>query len=658
MKEHIKIACPLDCFDGCSLIASVVDGRVVSIRGDRNHPLTKGVCCNKGMDIAKRQYHPERIVSPRKKTHGRWEDISWDDALYEITEKLTAIKNQYGSPAVMHFSYSGYGGLIKSVDEMFFNYFGGVTVPHGSLCRRAGLSAQNYDFGMAKWHDPSDIIHSKTIIIWGKNPAFTSIHLVQYIKQAKKNGAQVVLIDPLTTATAKLADVHISLKPGTDGALALGMASEIMKNNMTDSHYIKKHVLGFQRFKHYAKDFNTDRVENITGITKDNIQWLAKTYSQNSPSCIILGYGLQRYRNGGNTIRAIDALAAVTGNIGKSGAGVNYGNRTLSRYVSGELAKSYPYAANRRTFIVSKLGEFLETVNNPPVKCIFVTRANPLVQVPNINRTLKAFQTIDFKIVIDMFMTDTAKYADLVLPCTSILEEEDIIFNTMFSPYINFSNKVLEAPEGVLSEYELFSKLADCLELRNYPRIGAKEYLKRAIEPLSEAFHVSYNDLKDTSFSIPENKIPWKDGHFFTPSGKYELFSETALKDGQSPIPVFIDPEGQSNEFTLRLLTPHWKDSLHSQHFAFTDERPKVHISEITMKNNHLKNGEPAKVSSKQGNLIVTVECDNNIEDNIIMIYQGWWHKSGSVNVLTDDCLSDMGEMAAYNECFCKIEAC
>ncbi len=656
MEKKVRFSCPLNCFDVCSLVATVINGKVVKIRGDKTHPLTKGTVCKKGLKLLERQYHPTRLTNPQKKIGDKWAKITWEEALEEIAETLSKIIKKYGSLAILNYSDYGYGGLIKSVDKIFFNHLGGVTVPIGSLCWGAGLAAQRYDFGDIKAHHPEDISHAKTILIWGRNPVDTNIHLVRYITQAQKSGASIILIDPLKSATTNLADDYISIKPATDGALALGMAHKIIENERIDQQFINNHVQGFEPYKHYVKQFPPEQVERITGIEQKKIAELAKTYSLNKPSCIILGYGLQRYENGGNTIRCIDALAAITGNLGISGAGVSYADKTLSKYISGEITKSEKFAKNRRSFILARLGDFLEKENNPPIKAIFISKANPLVQMPDINKTQKAFQSVEFKVVIDMFMTDTAARADLVLPCTTVLEEEDIFFTSMFSPYMNFSHKVVDPPPGVLSEYDFFMILAEHLGITAYPRVSREEFLKSAIRPLTDEFGVGYEDIKNTFFTIPQNHIPWKDGVFSTPSGKYELYSEKALIDGYSPIPVFNNPAKGDKEYRLRLITPHPKDSLHSQHFAFKDDKPQAYLNSSTLKRNGLKAGDMAKIYSKQGELIATVKSDDHIGQDIVKIYHGWWHKSGSVNYLTQDCISDMGEQAAYYDCFCKIE--
>lgn len=655
-EKKIKFSCPLDCFDACSMIATIEDEKIVKIEGDKDHPLTQGFICQKGRKHLERVYHPDRILSPKKKYNGKWIDISYDEAIDEIAEKLTRIKQQHGSQAVLHFYDSGYGGLSKTVDEMFFNYYGGATVHTGSLCWGAGIEAQKIDFGGNKSHAASDLLNSETIIIWGRNPADTNIHLMKYLTNAKKNGAYIYLIDPIRTNTAKIASEYIRIKPSTDGALALGIANYIIKENLIDEGFINRHVQGYEEYKKYVKDFTLEYTEEITGVHREKIKEIAENYSKNKPSSIIIGYGLQRYRNGGNNIRSIDALGALTGNIGIMGGGVNYSNKLIGEYIDGEIKKSSEYVKKQRTYSKTKLAKFIMEADAPPIKCLFVTKANPLVQVPNINKTIEAFNKVDFKVVIDMFMTDTARYADIVLPTTSILEEEDFIYSSMFSPYLSYSNRVVQPTNGIMGEYDFFRILAKKIGLKEYPDIERDEFFKRALKPIIENFNVSYEYLKKNFFTIKNKDIPWEDKKFNTPSGRYELYSEIAEKQGMTPIPQYIISNYDKNEYNLRLITPHFKNSLHSQHFAFEEDIPTLYMNRKTLRENNIKGDKIVKIESKYGELEAKLEISEDIGDDIIMIYEGWWHKSGSVNLLTPDDISDMGEQAVYYECFCRVK--
>jgi len=656
-EKKLNFGCSLDCFGNCSMVATVKNDKIIKIEGNKHHPLTQGVICVKGRKHLERVYHPDRILSPKRKVNGKWVDISYEEAIDEISRKLLSYKKEYGSESVLLFSSGGYSGLSKSVDEMFFNYYGGVTKAIGSLCLGAGREAQKIDFGSNKEHDPKDILNSKTIFIWGRNPADTNIHLMKYLKEAKNRGTDIYVIDPIKTNTAKVASKYIRLNPGTDGVLAFGIASYLIENNLIDKDFIVDNVKGYADYKEYVKQFNLDYTEEITGVAKENIIKLAKAYAENTPSSIYIGYGLQRYRNGGNNVRAIDSLGAITGNIGKSGGGVNYYHKTISKYVVSHVDKSEELPMKKRNYIIGQFADFILSANNPPVKCMFINKGNPLVQVGDINKTLEAFKKIDFIVAIDLFMTDSVMAADLVLPATSILEEEDFIYTGTYSPYLSYSEQVIKPVRNIMGEYDLFRNLAKKMELKDYPDIDKETFFRNALKPLMEKANVSYEYLKENYFALEGEEIPWKDGKFDTPSGKYELYSETAKSQGLSPVPEYIPIKEKDENYSLRLLSPHPKNSINSQHFAFEEGKPVAHINENTLKQQGFENNQLVKVKSKYGEIEAYLLISDIVGENIIMIYEGMWHKSGSVNMLTTDEVSDIGDQAAYYESFCRLES-
>lgn len=654
-EKKISFGCGLDCFDNCSMVATIENDRITKIEGNKDHPLTQGIICIKGRKHLERLYHPDRILSPKRKINDIWVDISYEEAFDEITNKLLSYKKEYGPESVLLLSSGGYGGLSKSVDKMFFNYYGGATTAIGSLCLGAGREAQRIDFGSNKEHQPQDILNAKTIIIWGRNPADTSINLMKYLVEAKKRGSFIYVIDPIKTNTAKIATEYISVKPGSDGALALGIANYIIENNLTDNKFISQNVKGYEQYKEYVQQFNLDYVQEITGIDKDVIIKLARSYAVNKPSSIYIGYGLQRYRNGGNNVRLIDALGAITGNIGISGGGVNYYNKAISSQVFSEVDKSENFALSKRTYIIGQFADFILNANDPPIKCMIINKGNPMVQVGNVNKTIEAFKKVEFKVVIDLFMTDTAQHADLILPATSILEEEDFLYTGMYSQYLNYSERAIEPRNNIIGDFDLFRILAKKMKLNEYPDIDRETFFRGALKNLIKDNNVTYEFLKENHFTPVYNQVPWNDGIFDTPSGKYELYSETAKKQGISPIPIFIPLKDKGDGYTLRLLTPHPKNSLHSQHFAFEDNKPTAYINQKTIAQEGFEDKQFVKIQSKHGEIEVLLSVSNDVGENTIMIYEGWWHKSGSVNFLTSDEVSDIGNQSAYYESFCRI---
>lgn len=656
MKRTVKCACPLDCFDACGLLAEVEGGRVIGLRGDPKHPLTRGRICVKGKRLLERLYHPQRIRTPRLKDRGRWEAISWETALDLMAQHLTRAIEQHGSRSILYYADSGYGGLVKSVDQLFFNRLGGASIPRGSLCWAAGIAAQRYDFGDVRGHAFQDLVNARCILLWGRNPVATNPHCVPFLQKARQQGARLVVIDPLETLSARQADLHLQPRPGTDGALALGMAHHLLASGRIDPDFLAGRTLGFNRFRTALQEFTPATAAAITGLPADAICRLAELYGDRSPASIIIGMGLQRYANGGHTVRCIDALGALTSNIGRPGGGVNYANRSITRWIdrTGGAGPGLP-AHRARTFPLAHMARFIRSADDPPITVAMFAKANPLVQMPDLNALQAALARVPFKITIDMFMTDTAHAADLVLPCTSILEEEDLVFSSMFSPYLNYSARAVPPPPGLVSEYDLYRQLALRLGLDGYPDISARVFLENAIRPLTRDFGVTIEGLRAAPFKIPDADVPWRDGDFDTPSGRYEFYSARALEDGGYPLPTYVPPHAAPSAYPFRLLTPHHPHAMHSQHFAFCDDRPVASIHPDDAVRHGLESGQMIRVTSPRGRMAARLETKAGVLPGIVKIDQGWWRRSGSVNCLTSDTLSDMGENAAYFETFCRI---
>lgn len=327
--KKLSHGCTLDCFDCCKFNIYVDKNEIVKIQGDKEHPYTKGFICKKGLAHLDRLKHRERIYSPMIKINGGWKEISFDEALNIMAEKLKYYKNKYSSKSILYYEQYGNGALLKSMGDLFFNFYGGVSKSKGGPCWSAGIKAQTYNFGDVKSHSLDDMINSKTIFVWGKNPAFTTIHTMQSIKKAKSNGSKIVVIDPIYTKTAEMADKYVRIKPNGDGALALAMGKIIIDKNLYDRNYIKSYVNGFEDYKNYVESLNLEDLIEICGVSKDDIEELVMLYT-NKYSTILLGYGMQKYKNGGNTISLVDILGAITGQIGFAGGGINYANKVYS----------------------------------------------------------------------------------------------------------------------------------------------------------------------------------------------------------------------------------------------------------------------------------------------------------------------------------------
>ena len=656
MKKQVSVSCPMDCCDLCRFIVTVEQGQIIKLAGDRHHPVTKGFVCKKGKDLVQRMLHPDRIRHPLIKKNDQFVRVSYEEVFDIIADKLMSIKQKFGTKAVLNYTSDGYGGIKNRIQSIFFNCFGGVTQPQGSLCWGAGIAAQQYDFGSPKGHLPDDVLNADTILVWGRNPKFTSVHLYTLLKQAQKKGSRIIVIDPVKTATAEALKDYIRISPSTDGALALAMANTIIENNLHDKGFIEKHVLGFSRFKAYASGFNLQRAEQITTISAKTIKDMALQYARSKTASIYIGFGLQRYHNGGNNVRCIDALAAITGKIGKKGCGVNYAAKSLSPYLYDLDKKSAISAKNRRLFTVGKLGRFLETVQDPPVKAIFVACGNPLTQSPDLEKTIKNFSRVEFKVVFDHFMTDTARNADIVIPAAFVFEQDDLFATSMYSPVLNYSQKAVDPPEGLMPEFEFYLNLAEKMGLTNFGFKDSEEYLKKSVQPLLDKLGKRFDQLPGAYLRIETDEIAWENKAFETPSGKIELYSEKALQDGLSPLPAFLEPTMGNDQFPLRLLTCHTIDSMHSQGFAFNDDMPTVYLNLKTAQKLAIQKEFYVFVKGETTKIKAMLRIDEAIYNNTAFMYQGFWHKSGAVNFLTKSVISDMGKQAAYYDSFCCLE--
>jgi len=560
---------------------------------------------------------------------------------------------------VLNYVSDGYGGVKSRIQSIFFNCLGGDTRFSGSLCWAAGIAAQTFDFGEVRGHLPEDAANSDLVMVWGRNPKATSLHFYTLLKQAEKNGTRIIVIDPILSDTATSLGTHMAVKPGTDAALALGMAHVIVTENRYDRSFVQNHVLGFDRFCEYLDRFDPETAAMITGISADTIRNLARDYAAASAPGIWIGYGLQRYANGGNTVRSIDALAAVCGHVGRPGTGANYAAKSLAPLLNRPEKKSQIHVTASRTFSAPRLGHFLQTVDNPPITAAFVAGANPLNQSPDLAAVVSGFDRIPFKVVFDHFMTDTARHADLVLPAATVFEQEDLFVTSMYSHVLNYSQKAVEPPDTLMPESDFFLALAKHMGIDTMGFSSSLEYLAQCAAPLLESLgkdpDTDLDALAGEYLRIPGHDIPWADKRFATPSQKIEIFSPAAQAAGHSPLPCFLSPLQCEACFPLRLLTCKTQRSMHSQAFVFEDRAPAVYVNQKTAQSLGIIGQEKVCISTRQGKVTARLVLDDAVCESTAFMHQGWWHKSGAVNFLTHAGLSDMGEQAAFYDTFCTL---
>jgi anaerobic selenocysteine-containing dehydrogenase len=659
LKEIRKAACPLNCWDSCGFNVTVENDKVVKVEGDPSHPITKGKICGRGRMLETRTNSPQRLLHPLKKVNGQFEQISWEQALDEISAKLKEIKEKYSSTAVLHSHDYANNGILKNLDQRFFNCFGGVTELYGSLCWGAGIEAQKWDFGNAYSHEPEDITNSKHIIIWGRNVARTNMHFYEKLLEVKKKGAKLYVIDPLFNATAKIADQYISVKPGMDGLLAAAIIKEMLRLGLEDRQFIGQYTHGFSDLAALLEEVTMEQLSEMTEVSFEVITQLAQIYAD-KPTATYMGLGLQRYTNGGNTIRFIDALVAISGNIGVAGGGANYANLQVGQsFVFDELTLP-TRKQNHRQFSIMKQAEEVLAAVDPEIKMIIVTCGNPITQVPDTNVVEKAFSSVDTLVVIEQFMTDTAKLADYVLPTSTAFEEEDIYYSSMYHHYVNYGPKLVSSPGEVKPDLWIWTELAERLGFGEEFHFSREEWLKMTFQSLEQK-GVTFEQLKEQqTLELPVDKIPWQDYRFQTPTGKFEF---TSLLGGSLKLAVPEESKWKNpklaEHYPYHLLTIHPLRSNHSQNYHLLPSKPKVkvEIASNIAERKKLQNGDLVRVWNKRGEVRGFISVLAAAHPNTINIDEGIWKEfGGSVNKLTSNRKSDNGLGSTLYDCLVNIE--
>jgi anaerobic selenocysteine-containing dehydrogenase len=650
----LSSACPLNCWDNCGFNVTVDQGKVVQIEGNPEHPITNGKICGRGRMLVERTNSKGRLLFPLKKIDGEFTRISWEQALDEIAEKMQALKSEHGTTSILHSHDYANSGLLTNLDQRFFNCFGGLTEIIGSVCWGAGIEAQRLDFGTSNSHAPDDLFKSRNIIIWGRNVTRTNMHLYQNLLLAKRKGIKLIVIDPIYNATAKLADHYFSVKPGMDGFLAAGIIKEIMRLGLQASDFIEQHTNGCSDFQSALEDISLEEISRISEVEIDTITELAELYA-NGPTSTIMGLGMQRYENGGNTIRLIDALVAISGNIGISGGGANYANKQVGKSFNHEGLTLASREKVTRQFTMMKQAEKILTAKDPEIKMIIVTCGNPLSQVPDTAKVREAFASVETLVVIDQFMTDTALLADYVLPTTTAFEVEDIYYSSMYHHFVNYAPKLVEPPGECQSDLWIWTELAKRLGFGQEFAFTREEFLKIGLESLQDE-GITLDKIKTEQFTeLPVEKVPWQDYQFETPSGKFEFTSQPPKLPAESK----WNNEKLAAKYPYTLLTIHPLRSNHSQHFHILTPEPKlkVEVSENIATKLGLSNNDQVRVWNDRGEVIGFVVILKQAHPDTINIDEGMESKfGGSVNKLTSSLVSDNGLGSTIYDCLVNIE--
>lgn len=674
MKEFITV-CPRNCYSTCSFKVVVENNKILYILPDKNNPTVPEGPCIKGLSYIERSASDKRLTRPLlKNADGQFEEIEYQKALEIIAQKLSKLRNESNQKAVLYYSGSGMAGLTNEISYNFFDLYGGATTTYGNFCWPAGLEAVRLSLGEIKHNAPWDLENAKTIIIWGKNPAETNIQETIFIDRARQKGAKIIVIDPRRTATADKADIVYQIKPGTDAALALCIAGILIKEDNIDKEFIKEHVKGYKEFAESLNTITLKETTYICGIPESAILSLAEQIASSKALTIIPGFGMQRYTNGGQSVRAILSLIVLTGNLGKTGCGFNYAN--LQGYIYDSLKEPLSYYPHlntnpkfRRSVSMALLANSLNTISDPEIEFAWIERGNPLTQAPDTSLLLKAFRRIKFKVVVDQFITDTAKEADLILPAKNMFEQQDII-SSYWSPYIHYRPAILKAPGEIRTEANIFYDLACMLGLDidndKIPEPGIElldKWLEKRIEGLST---LTLDDLKHNKQLPPGfQEIAYNDYVFETESSKIELSSNelSRLWKG-SPVPVYNPAFSKEDKksYPYIFLSPNTKNRIHSQFgnldiLKHIDPEPLLEINTLDAIGLGLSDGEYARVYNNRGEIKIKIKSNSGILRGVVSMPNGWWlQEKGGGNMLSIGRETDMGYGTAFHDNRVAIE--
>ncbi len=683
-------ACPHDCPDCCALETQVDEqGRAVTVRGRNDHPVTKGWLCAKVNRYLERVYHPDRLLYPMHrvgpKGSGLFERISWDEAIAEITLHWRDIIAQHGAQCILPYSYAGTLGLVNNavVNSRFWNRLGASQLER-SICGAAAEEAVILTVGARLAPSPQMLLHSKLILIWGSNPASTAPHIMPFLREAQRKGTRIIVIDPIRTLTARSADQHIQPFPGTDAALALSMMYVMVTENLHKPGWIAAHTIGWESLLERIKQFPPERAAQITGLEVDTILDLARTYATTSPALLRMTDGINRHTNGGQTVRTLASLPALTGQYGLPGGGLMYSTSDWLQWDKEVVTHEHDPACPQppRSLNMNRLGAILTGEADPPVYSLFVYNANPVASSPNAGKIVDGLLRDDlFTVVHELFETDTARYADILLPATSQLEHVDL-----HKPYGHMSlqyNMPAIAPQGeARSNWDVMRILSSAMDFNEYwLQQDANEVLQEILEATaqhnSRLVGITLQRLQEEG-SIPlaissSEEVPFADGIFPTPSGKVEFSSETAAAKGYDPVPGW-EPELEtrterdtslSANARLPLLCPaahHFVSSTFgNQERLITKEGAptlRIHPSDAAVRN--IRSGQLVRVGNERGWCRLVAEVTEMVRPGVLATATVWWPKFSpdqrNVNWTTSDRLADLGGGSTFYTNLVNVE--
>src|SRR5437870_3203653 len=642
----VKAVCPHDCPDTCSMLVTVEDGRATRIAGDPDHPFTRGFLCTKVNKYLERTYHEGRLLYPQiragAKGEGKFRRATWDEALSLIANRLQAIIDSPDGPqAILPYSYAGTMGLVQGegMASRFFRRIGASKLDR-TICSKAGGEALNLTYGAKMGTDPETVGQAKLILLWGTNTLTSNPHLWPFIRKAKANGATTICIDPLRTRTAAACDEHVPIRPGTDAALALGMMHVVFRDGREDRQYLDEMTVGWQKLRERVlREYAPERVAVICRLPVETIEHLGTLYGTTRPTFIRLNYGLQRHAGGGSAVRAISLLPAITGAWDDVGGGCQLSSSGTFDINEAALECTSFGRHDVRTINMTRLGEALTKIDNPPVKALMVYNSNPASIAPDRESVLRGLRRDDlFTVVLEHFQTDTADYADVLLPATTQLEHDDL-HKAYGHIYATYNKRSIEPLGEALPNSEIFRRIAAAMRYDDAELRASDEEMMRAA--LSGTRGITLDALREKSWirlDVPLPHLPFKRGAKLpTPIGKIEIDSQRVAVLGIDPLPLYIAPyesEERAPElarrFPLALISPPAHSFLNSTFVNVASLRraagkPTLEIHADDAVTRGIREGQRVTVSNERGRFSADAVITDRVRPGVVVAPSIWW---------------------------------
>jgi anaerobic selenocysteine-containing dehydrogenase len=677
MAATLHSVCALDCPDACSLLIDIDEhGRGSKLRGNPDHPVTRGFLCGKVARYLEREYSPERLLYPLRRTgakgEGRFGRITWDEALDEIARRLSTTAAAFGPEAILPYSYAGTMGYLNcsGMDRRFFHRMGASRLDR-TICSSAGTVGLTEALGVRYAIEPEQFRHAKLIIAWGANILGTNVHLWPFIVEARRNGAKFYTIDPHQNRTGKLSDRHYAINPGTDTALALAMMHVIVAEGLEDRDYVERYTLGFDELKEQVRAWTPSRASQLTGLAAEDIVQLAREYATVKPAAIRLNYGVQRSERGAMAVRTIALLPALTGAWRHAGGGLQLSTSAAFQVNKTDLERAdlqwaSPLKREARIVNMAQLGDALTTLKDPPVHAMVVYNSNPAAIAPDQNTVRRGLAREDlFTVVLEQFRNDTCDFADIVLPATTFLEHTDLYY-AYGHFHLQLARPALKAPGEALPNTEVFRRLA--------ARMGFDEPCFRDSDDdmIRTLLHTEHPFVKGITLEELDHKhsvrlrigdpfLPFAEGGFGTPSGKCEFRAETLTFE--PPIESRSGDQKLAARYPLELISPKNDDSMNSTfgNRPATDRQTAVltiHPTDAAPRG--IVTGDAVRLINDRGQCLLRASVGDTVAQGVVCAPSVRWPKlapgGNSVNMLTSQRLTDAGGGPTFYSCLVQVE--